>query len=87
MWIKTPGEFDDRLMLLGTPKNVSYLVKGDHHMLIGGGGQWTVTELERQFRHYRIEVDRIKYLLIGHSHYDHCGAVPYLVRRYPQENM
>jgi glyoxylase-like metal-dependent hydrolase (beta-lactamase superfamily II) len=83
MWIQTPGVVNDRLMLFGTPKNILYLVKGNRYMLIGGGGQWIVPELERQFRENRIDMDRIQYLLIGHSHYDHCGAVPYLRRRYP----
>ncbi len=83
MWIQSPGAVNDRLMLLGTPKNNLYLVKGDRYMLIGGGGQWIVPELERQFREHKIDMDRIQYLLIGHTHYDHCGAVPYLRRRYP----
>ncbi len=83
MWIQAPGAVNDRLMLLGTRKNTLYLVKGDRHMLIGGGGQWTVAELERQLREYRIDMDRVQYVVIGHTHYDHCGAVPYLQRRYP----
>ena len=83
MWIQTPGAVNDRLMLFGTPRNILYLVKGDRYMLIGGGGQWIVPELERQFRENQIDMDRIQYLLIAHSHYDHCGAVPYLLRRYP----
>ena len=83
MWIQTPGAVGDRLMLFGTPRNILYLVKGNRYMLIGGGGQWIVPELERQFRENRIDMDRIQYLLIGHTHYDHCGAVPYLQRRYP----
>ncbi len=83
MWIQTPGAVNDRLMLLGTPKNIVYLVKGDRYMLVGGGGQWMVPELVRQFREYRIDMDRVKYLLIGHSHYDHCGIVPYMLTRYP----
>ena len=83
MWIQAPGALNDRLMLLGTRKNTVYLVKGERHMLIGGGTQWTVAELERQFREYRIDMDRVQYLVIGHTHYDHCGAVPYLKRRYP----
>ncbi len=83
MWIQRPGAIDDRLMLLGTPKNIVYLVKGDRHMLIGGGGQWMVPELDRQFREYRIDLERVQYLLIGHSHYDHCGIVPYMLKRYP----
>lgn len=83
MWIQTPGAVNDRLLLLGTPKNTLYLAKGDRYMLIGGGGQWMVPELERQLREYRIDMDRVQYLLIGHSHYDHCGVVPYMRTRYP----
>jgi len=83
MWIREAGEVNGRLMLLGTPKNSVYLVKGDRHMLIGGGGQWMVQELGRQIREFHIDMDRVQYLLIGHSHYDHCGAVPYLQKRYP----
>lgn len=83
MWIQTPGAVNDRLMLLGARDSIVYLVKGDRHMLIGGGGMWIVPELERQIREYRIDVDRIQYLAIGHTHYDHCSAVPYLQRRYP----
>jgi glyoxylase-like metal-dependent hydrolase (beta-lactamase superfamily II) len=83
MWIQTPGAVNERLMLLGTRDSILYLVKGDRHVLIGGGGMWIVPELERQFSEYRVDMDRIQYLLIGHTHYDHCGAVPYLQRRYP----
>ncbi|MGA2227798.1 MAG: MBL fold metallo-hydrolase [Syntrophobacteraceae bacterium] len=32
-------------------------------------------------------MDRIQYLLSAHSHYDHCGAVPYLRRRYPHRQV
>jgi glyoxylase-like metal-dependent hydrolase (beta-lactamase superfamily II) len=83
MWIKEPGEINDRLVFLGTQKNNLYLVKGDRYMLIGGGGQWIVPELARQIRDYQIDMDRVHYLFVGHSHYDHCGAVPYLRKRYP----
>ncbi len=83
MWIQDLGEFNERLVLLGTRQNIIYLAKGDRYMLIGGGGAWMVPELERQIREWRIDMDRVQYLLIGHSHYDHCGAVPYLQKRYP----
>lgn len=77
------GEIDDRLVRLGTPHSVIYLIKGNHYMLIGGGGQWVVPALEQQIQDLAIDMDRVRYLLIGHSHYDHCGAVPYLQKRYP----
>jgi len=83
MFFDYPGEINERLVRLGTDQSVMYLVKGDHHMLIGGGGQWVVPVLEEQIEAYRIDMQRVRYLLIGHSHYDHCGAVPYLQKKYP----
>jgi 2-aminobenzoylacetyl-CoA thioesterase len=83
MWIHQVGAINDELVLLGSRKSVMYLVKGDPWMLIGGGGQWIVPELERQLREFQIDMNRVRYLVVGHTHYDHCGAVPYLQRRYP----
>jgi glyoxylase-like metal-dependent hydrolase (beta-lactamase superfamily II) len=83
MWIQTPGEIEYRLVFLGTRQNCLYLLRGDRYLLIGGGGPWVVPTLESQFREYRIDMDRVEYLLIGHTHFDHCGAVPYLKKRYP----
>lgn len=83
MWTKKPGEIDENLMLLGARKNFVYLLKGDRYMLAGGGAQWIVPELETQINEFGIDMDRVQYLLIGHSHYDHCSAVPYLQKKYP----
>ncbi len=83
MWIQKPGVVNDQLIFLGTPKNNIYLLKGECDMLIGGGGQWIVPELMTQIRSLQIDMERVKYLFIGHSHYDHCGAVPYLQKRFP----
>ncbi|MCK4984080.1 MAG: MBL fold metallo-hydrolase, partial [Desulfobacterales bacterium] len=77
------GEINDRLVRLGTRHSVIYLAKGDRYMLIGAGGQWVLPALEQQIQDFDIDMDRVRYLLIGHSHYDHCGTVPYLQKRYP----
>jgi glyoxylase-like metal-dependent hydrolase (beta-lactamase superfamily II) len=39
--------------------------------------------LEEQLDHFEIDRSRVRYLVISHAHHDHCGAVPYLLRRYP----
>lgn len=83
MWIQEPCEINSRLIFLGTRKSSVYLVKGDRYMIVGAGGPWIVQELQRQIDTFRIDMDRVQYLLIGHSHYDHCGAAPYLLKRYP----
>jgi glyoxylase-like metal-dependent hydrolase (beta-lactamase superfamily II) len=83
MWIKEPGEIYEKLVLLGTPQNCVYLVKGDRHMLIGGGASWMAAEFDRQIVEFNIDMDRVRHLIISHSHYDHCTAVPYFQKRYP----
>jgi len=45
---------------------------------------WLVPTLEKQFAQLEIETEKLKYLVIQHSHFDHCGAVPYLKRKFPQ---
>ena len=48
MFFDSVGEVNERLIRLGTDQSVMYLVKGDYHMFIGGGGQWVVPALEEQ---------------------------------------
>jgi len=83
MWIKEPGKVTERIALLGTTEICSYLLKGKEAMLIGGGATWAAPSLERQFSHMDFDFNKIKYLVVLHSHFDHCGAVPYLKRKFP----
>jgi len=83
MWIGEPGKITDRIDFLGTHKNCLYLLKGREAMLIGGGMSWTAPALEKQFSAMDYDFHKIKYLVIPHSHFDHCGAVPYLKRKFP----
>jgi glyoxylase-like metal-dependent hydrolase (beta-lactamase superfamily II) len=53
-------------------------------MIIGGGMSWVAPALEKQFSAMDFDLSRIRYLVITHSHFDHCGAVPYLKRKFPQ---
>jgi glyoxylase-like metal-dependent hydrolase (beta-lactamase superfamily II) len=83
MWIREPGKITDRIDFLGTRKNCLYLLKGEKAMIIGGGMSYIAPSLERQFSEAAFDFKRIKYLVIPHSHFDHCGAVPYLKRKFP----
>ena len=83
MWIREPGKITDSLYFLGTCKTCLYLLKGRKAMIIGGGMSYIAPSLERQFSGMDFDLSRIKYLVIPHSHFDHCGAVPYLKRKFP----
>jgi len=83
MWIGEPGKITDRIEFLGTRKNCLYLLKGKEAMIVGGGMSWTAPSLEKQFSAMDYDLNKIKWLVIPHSHFDHCGAVPYLKRKFP----
>lgn len=81
---KPPCEVLDSLELLGAWPNCLYLLKGEEAMIVGGGMSWIAPALERQFAAMDFDLSRVRYLLITHSHFDHCGAGPYLKRKFPQ---
>jgi glyoxylase-like metal-dependent hydrolase (beta-lactamase superfamily II) len=83
MWIKEPGKVTERLDFLGTRETCLYLLRGRDMMIIGGGMSWIAPSLEAQFSAMDFEPQKLKYLVISHSHFDHCGAVPYLKRKFP----
>ncbi|MCJ7655249.1 MAG: MBL fold metallo-hydrolase [Dehalococcoidia bacterium] len=83
MWIREPGKVTDRLDFLGTREICLYLLRGSDMMIIGGGMSWIAPTLEAQFSKMDFEPKKLKYLVVSHSHFDHCGAVPYLKRKLP----
>ena len=83
MLIQEPGKITERIDFLGTQEICLYLLKGEEAMIIGGGMSYVVPSLERQFSAMDFDLKKIKFLVIPHSHFDHCGAVPYLKRKFP----
>lgn len=84
MMTDTPGRIAEGLYLLGERSCLMYLVRGKQAMIIGGGMSWIAPLLEEQIRESGVNYDDIKYLVIQHPHFDHCGAVPFIKRRFPQ---
>jgi len=85
MWIKKPGPVSERIVLLGREESCVYLVKGvkgAEHTIIGGGMIHIVPEVLAQIRDLGIDEDAITRLLVLHTHFDHCGAVPALQKRF-----
>ena len=83
MRIQKAGTITDQILLLGSRHGSMYLIMGDKYALLGGGVAWEVPRLEAQLDRFQIDRNRIQYLVISHAHHDHCGAVPYLIARYP----
>jgi len=80
---KNPGPVTERLFFLGDERIGMYLVEGEKYLIIGGGMSFSVPVVERQLDEFGIDRKRIYGMLILHSHFDHCTAVPYFQRAYP----
>jgi glyoxylase-like metal-dependent hydrolase (beta-lactamase superfamily II) len=83
MWIKEPGTITERIEFLGRPELCSYLVKGDTYALLGGAMAHVIPDLLTQLDNLEVDLERIRHLVILHSHYDHLGMAPYLARKWP----
>ncbi len=83
MWIKEPGTVTERIEFLGRPELCSYLMKGDTYALLGGAMAHVLPDVLTQLNNLEVDLERIRHLIILHSHYDHLGMAPYLVKQWP----
>jgi len=83
VWLKEPGRINDNIEFLGTHELCFYLVQGRDLLIVGAGMSHATPALERQLRKLDIDPHRVKYVVVTHSHFDHCGAIPYLRKRFP----
>jgi len=78
-----PITITPNLYQLGTHSFPAYLSMGDHGMIIEGGTGATSAIITEQIEELGIEPQRIKYVVLTHTHTDHIGAVPHLKRLWP----
>ncbi|HDP25621.1 MAG TPA: MBL fold metallo-hydrolase [Deltaproteobacteria bacterium] len=84
MRIETPGQVTDRITLLGRRDSCVYLVDGNgEYALLGGGMASIIPDIRDQVNRLGIDVEKIRRIIILHSHIDHVGAVPYLKQQWP----
>lgn len=84
MRIRQPGMINERLWMFGRQESTVYLLRGDKgSMIISGGMSYIVPDILKQFEEFGIDEEKIKKILILHSHFDHVGIVPFFKRRCP----
>lgn len=84
MIIQDPGAVSDRIFMLGRQESNIYLLRGDdEYVLLGGGTAHIIPEVEAQIAELGVEVKTIKRMVILHSHFDHCGCIPYFKQKWP----
>jgi len=84
MIVDKAGYVTDRIILMGRKESCVYLLKGENeYALLGGGMVHIVPEIMEQLQTFKIEEEKIKRIIILHSHFDHCGVVPFYKKRWP----
>ena len=83
MWLKQPTRINDAIDFLGTRELCFYLVRGKDLLIVGGGMSHATPALEAQFDKLGVDPADVKYVVLTHSHFDHCGALPYFRERFP----
>ena len=84
MRIAKAGWITERILLLGREESNVYLLKGEEHTIVGGGMISIVPDILEQLITFGIEESKVTRLLILHTHFDHCGIVPFFMKRWPQ---
>jgi glyoxylase-like metal-dependent hydrolase (beta-lactamase superfamily II) len=83
--IRKPGRVHERIWFLGREESGVYLLAGNNNsMIVSGGMSYIIPDILQQFKEFAIDENRIKKLLILHSHFDHVGIVPFMKRRHPE---
>ena len=84
MLFTEPGRVTERLILLGRPETCLTVVDGgDEVALLGGSMSYALPEIFEQLDRFGIDEKKIRWLVVLHAHFDHCGATPAMKRRWP----
>ena len=84
MVFDTPGKITERIWLVGRRESCAYLVgDGSEYALLGGAMAYVAPDVLEQLADFSIDETKIRRIVILHSHFDHCGMVPFLKRRWP----
>jgi len=82
--ISDPGKISGRITLLGAPESCFYHLNGEgESVLMGGGMAYLAPRILPQIETFAIDVKKITKLVVLHTHFDHCGLVPYLKKLWP----
>ena len=84
MLVNQPGRVTSKIILLGRTESCVYLLDGgSEYAIMGGGMSYIGPDVVSQLDSYGIDPEKIKYLVIHHTHFDHVGLAPFLSRKWP----
>ncbi len=83
MLISNRGKITERIYLSFAGFLPGFIIMGSRYALVDTGVPATAPALYNAIKEALKEPDRLEYILLTHSHYDHCGGLSYLRRKIP----
>jgi len=80
---KSAGKISDKLYAIGNSGLPAFLLLGKIPALFDAGMTFMGPAYLKELKTYLGDASQLRYLLLTHSHFDHCGAAPFLKRRIP----
>lgn len=83
MLLEKTGPVSEHVEVLATPQLPVFLVKGKDWALVEGAMSMVAPALFEQLHKMDRAAQKLKYLILSHSHFDHVGAVTAIKRAFP----
>jgi len=83
MIIESKGRIQDGIYAIGAAELPGYLLTGQHPVLFDAGMTFMGPIYLAELKNHLGEVNRLRFHLLTHSHFDHAGASPFLKRHIP----
>lgn len=77
------GKIAERLYAIGNPSLPAFLLLGEKPALFEAGMTFMGPTYLKELNTHLGDAGHLRSLLLTHSHYDHCGAAPFLKRKIP----
>lgn len=81
------GKISDKLYAIGNSALPAFLLPGKVPALFDAGMTFMGPCYLKELKRYLEDPGRLQYLLLTHSHYDHCGSAPFLKKKIPGLNI
>lgn len=83
MILHSAGKIVEDLYAIGDQRLPAFLFVGEEPILFDAGMDFMGPAYLGDLKKYLGDPNRLRYLLLTHSHFDHSGAAPYLKRKIP----
>ena len=81
MILPSNGKITDELYAIGVPELPAYLLMGEEPVLFDAGMTFMGPLYLEELKKHLGDANRLRFNFLTHSHFDHCGATPYLKKK------